>query len=391
VTLPTRTLSERPDLDQLKRQAKELFRSFVAGEPDAAAEVRAHYRGADPAAFALHDAQLVIARAYGFESWPRLKAFVDGVTVARLADAVRAADLARARAMLQVRPELVHLDLAENDEHRALHYAVLHRLPDMVRLLMAHGADARKGIYPHRDATTALALATERGYDEIVAIIHDAERRRPHAHRDLSETGPTLMSGELRDAIHQGDAARVIAVLDASPALKADPALIDTYHLDRSTLLHVAAARGMDRLATWLLDRGADANRRSGRGDTPLDVLGRWPSASGAEGMRRVSDVLLRHGAERTPCWAVAMGETEWLRARAAEGVRVNPALTEGRLLTLAARLDRPDVVERATGARLRPRRADACGWPRGGRVFEGLPPAALRRDGEAGDGADAS
>ena len=79
--VPTRSLPDRPDLHQLKRQAKELLVAFRAGEPDAAAEVAAHYRGADAATFALHDAQLVMARAYGFESWPKLKAFVDGATV----------------------------------------------------------------------------------------------------------------------------------------------------------------------------------------------------------------------------------------------------------------------------------------------------------------------
>ena len=45
----------------------------------------------------------------------------------------------------------------------------------MVRLLMAHGADARIGIYPHRVPTTPLAIATERGYDDIAAIIREAE------------------------------------------------------------------------------------------------------------------------------------------------------------------------------------------------------------------------
>ena len=43
---------------------------------------------------------------------------------------------------------------------------------------MEPGADARKGIWPHRDATSALTIAIERGYDEIVGTIHDAERRR---------------------------------------------------------------------------------------------------------------------------------------------------------------------------------------------------------------------
>ena len=103
---PGRTLRDKPDLVQLKRQAKELLQAFAAGGTDATAEVNAHYHGANPASFALHDAQLVIARSYGFESWPKLKAFVDGVTVRGLCDAVRAGDIDRVRAMLVVRPEL---------------------------------------------------------------------------------------------------------------------------------------------------------------------------------------------------------------------------------------------------------------------------------------------
>jgi hypothetical protein len=42
--LPTRRMREHPDLEQLKRQAKELLRGFIAGEAEAVAEVNAHYR-----------------------------------------------------------------------------------------------------------------------------------------------------------------------------------------------------------------------------------------------------------------------------------------------------------------------------------------------------------
>jgi len=136
-------LREHPDLDQLKRQAKELLQAFLAGEADAAAEVQAHYRGADPSTFALHDAQLVLARSYGFESWPKLKAYVDGATVKRLAEFVRAGDLAQVRAMFEARPELVDMQMSYGDEHRPIHYAVMNRSPEMARLLMQHGADAR--------------------------------------------------------------------------------------------------------------------------------------------------------------------------------------------------------------------------------------------------------
>ncbi len=90
----------------------------------------------DPLAFALNDAQRVLARAYGYESWAKLKAFVDGVNVANLAEAVKRGDTAQVRALLHARPALIDLDMAPNDEHRALHYAVMRRDRAMVKLLM---------------------------------------------------------------------------------------------------------------------------------------------------------------------------------------------------------------------------------------------------------------
>jgi BD-FAE/Ankyrin repeat len=156
--LPTRRLPEHPDLSQLKRQAKELLDGFLNGQERAVVEVQRLYRDADRAKFALHDAQLALARGYGFESWPKLKAHVDGVTVERLGKAVRANDLEQVRAILRVRPELVNVVAAWNNEHTALHYAVLDRMPEMVRLLMRHGANARAGISPRNDATSAMSI-----------------------------------------------------------------------------------------------------------------------------------------------------------------------------------------------------------------------------------------
>jgi hypothetical protein len=66
---PTRKLAEKPDRDQLKRQAKELLDGFGSDEPDASKEVHLFYYNPDPATFAPHDAQLVLARSYGFDSW----------------------------------------------------------------------------------------------------------------------------------------------------------------------------------------------------------------------------------------------------------------------------------------------------------------------------------
>lgn len=79
--LSTRRMREHPNLEQLKRQAKELLSGFAGGDAAATKEVNSHYDSANATTFALHDAQLVIARSHGFDSWPKPKAYVDGVTI----------------------------------------------------------------------------------------------------------------------------------------------------------------------------------------------------------------------------------------------------------------------------------------------------------------------
>jgi ankyrin repeat protein len=92
---PTRQLSDRPDLDQLKRQARELHQAFHAGDPTAREEVATHYPGADPDNFPLATTQLVLARAHGFESWPRFVREVERrhSDVADFIDAIVRADI----------------------------------------------------------------------------------------------------------------------------------------------------------------------------------------------------------------------------------------------------------------------------------------------------------
>ena len=341
-SLPTRAMREHPDLDQLKRQAKELLEAFIAGQPDAVAEVNAHYRDADRATFALNQAQLALARAYGFDSWPKLKAYVDGVTVTRLAAMARAGDVAQVRAMLKARPELVNMQMSYGDEHRALHFAVMARSTEMTRLLMEHGADARKGIHPHRDATTALTIATERGYGEIVAIIQEEEQRRRNV--NIGPETVTSSPDELCEAIGRGDEDRALSMLEA------DPSLIHSRNRDGWAPLHVAAGELNERLAPYLLDRGADVAQRGKDGRTPLDLAatGRgMRKAGGSERFAIVADLLLRRGAKQTARSAVALGDADWIRARYAEGALENPLdWSTGGLLTLAVIHDRPDILE---------------------------------------------
>src|SRR5687768_17724993 len=70
-----RPLPPRPSLEFEHKEAKALLRRLRAGDPEALARARARHSAIDasaPARIRLADAQLVIAREYGFTSWPRL-------------------------------------------------------------------------------------------------------------------------------------------------------------------------------------------------------------------------------------------------------------------------------------------------------------------------------
>lgn len=66
-------LPERPDLEQLKKQAKDLLKDIHAAEAQALARVPPN----EVAGFALADAQRIIAREYSFPSWVKLKERVE--------------------------------------------------------------------------------------------------------------------------------------------------------------------------------------------------------------------------------------------------------------------------------------------------------------------------
>jgi ankyrin repeat protein len=77
------SLPERPDLDQLRRQAKELRDAARRGDAAAAGRFTRHHPSARQGAVSLAAAQLVIARELGFASWPRLKAAIGASAVSR--------------------------------------------------------------------------------------------------------------------------------------------------------------------------------------------------------------------------------------------------------------------------------------------------------------------
>ena len=74
------SLPNNPSLERFRRDARRLQRAVRVGVPHAVSLVeRYHPDGmrVDRSAFTLTDAQLVVARGYGFASWPRLKHYLE--------------------------------------------------------------------------------------------------------------------------------------------------------------------------------------------------------------------------------------------------------------------------------------------------------------------------
>jgi len=101
--VPERHLPVRPDLEQLRHQAKDLVRALRRGDPEARADLeRFHAKPPEPSSAKLADAQLVLARSYGVPSWPRL------VHACNLVDAIWRDDLEGVRAIVTRHPEFLH-------------------------------------------------------------------------------------------------------------------------------------------------------------------------------------------------------------------------------------------------------------------------------------------
>jgi len=184
-------LPARPDLDQLRRRAKELRDAARSGDPAALSRIAAHSPAGAPVTLAA--AQLAIAREHGFASWPRLKAEaqarntelarrVDEFLVASIRDwtgraarmlardpqiagydfrtAVILGDAARVRAMLARDPELATrpdsrtgwtaLHAVCSSRWNRLDPARAEGLTEVARLLLDAGANPVQMIAPGR-------------------------------------------------------------------------------------------------------------------------------------------------------------------------------------------------------------------------------------------------
>jgi ankyrin repeat protein len=140
-----RPLPSNPNLEKQRKLAKALARDYWRGDPEVVERVRAlHPTPPAPQVFALSDAQLVIARGYGFASWPQLKRKIDSLTKSPaelFVAAVEMGDVDQVRRLLQSHGDLVSRinEPMFGFKSPAVHVARTNL--DLLDLLLAHGAD----------------------------------------------------------------------------------------------------------------------------------------------------------------------------------------------------------------------------------------------------------
>lgn len=153
---------------------------------------------------------------------------------------------------------------------------------------------------------TALLTAAGKGQVDIVAALLDE-------HPDLVNVRGAIGDSGLRTALHFGSGHEAVVHLLLERG--ADPNIRDEG--DHAYPLHFAAERGDLAVVKLLVEHGADP---VGAGTThELDVLG-WAVAFDYAHRVEVAEYLLAHGAAHSLVTAVAMGDVNAIRARAAAG-----------------------------------------------------------------------
>jgi len=295
----TRDLPARPDLDQLRRQAKELHRAAAAGQPAALDRIAAVSDRVSLAA-----AQLAVAREHGVASWPRLKLEVERKRLLNAGDVEGLARLVAAHPMLAVERVSDRFSDAGMDVLGYLTVARFHGLLDhdradeLARVLLAAGAAVRLdpaqgdpdliGAASYGEAGlvqvlleagadleavgstvldgTALAHAVEFGNTEVVdilvaagAVVHDLVEAAGVGRTHMFLTAGTALNDRAR-ALRAAAINERVTIIDALLATGV-PVDADTDG-SGATALHWAAWHGKPRSVRHLLDRGADPERR---------------------------------------------------------------------------------------------------------------------------------
>ena len=267
-----RSLPDRPDLEQQRRQAKELLQSFTAGDAEAQARVRAELP--DKKHIVLGDAQFVLAREYGFSNWTALKQHIDSQAnnapslLERAHDAFRRHDAGAVRRLFVQHAELrarINDPVFSFNSPAIVAYA---NDPQMVDVLLEFGADPNRRSEWWAGGFHALYSATGAAAEKLLAAgaVPDAcaaaHLDRPDLLARMIADDPMRVherGGDGKTPLHFAQSSVVVdLLLDAGAAIDAR----DVDHRSTAAQWMLDRKRGAGRfeLARYLVDRGASTD-----------------------------------------------------------------------------------------------------------------------------------
>ncbi len=257
-------IPERADIRQLRTQAKELLRSL-------------HTTQASPK---LADAQLLIARKYGFESWPKLVEAVETPVLIESfkraiekGDATALEELLRANATLRKRVNEPMFEFNSQPILRASHHPAAEKL---LPILVRYGADPNVRSKWWAGGFSALDSAKGETVELLLGL------------------GAKL---DVWSAAAHGRTADLKRLLDE------DRASVNAPGGDGQRPLHLAAT---PEIAELLIERGADLEQRDvDHEGTPVQHHVNNPE---------ILRILLRHGAKPDIFTAVVLDDVDLLR-----------------------------------------------------------------------------
>jgi ankyrin repeat protein len=345
---PSEKLPQKPSLRQLRNQAKNLLRTLQAGEPDAIRRIgESHPRFSDSSAadiaaaeIVLADAQFVIARELGFDSWPRLKKHCDSLSrpATNMHRLVIEGNMQAMQEAVARDPESVN-EPNESGLSPLYTAAVCHN-PQAINFLLEHGAipdifgcailgkatdaeillkrnpDLARAITP--DGMTALHYAARSGHREVVEIllryhsdVNTLDNRGRTALLEACHGGPWKFEPaedviqllldhhakvDLIQAAATGRTDLIASILDR------DGDVIDRVDAHGKTALFHAAQNNRLAAVKLLVERGADVNRSDAVGTAALHRTS-WQCSD------ELIQYLIDHGALAHLCCYVACGD----------------------------------------------------------------------------------
>jgi len=330
------SLPERPDLDQLRRRAKELRDAARRGDPVAADRLARHHPSANRGAVSLASAQLVIARELGFPSWPKLKAAVDAANLGSVSveDFVAAAvdgRVRRARALFASDPDIARRSL-------------------LAATVLGEARDVRERLA--LDPQAAVAIDDDRGWPPLLYACYsrwhqiDPDRTVGLAEvvRLLLEAGagPSTNNGAfgypyrsaLRGAVEVNNPRVIEALLDSGASPDDGRCIEEAAGLGDDRCLELLLSRGARVAGTWAL--GAAVYADDPRAVSLLiEALGATTGETASEATKGLADAAAANASQEVVAALLAAG--------------ANPEVTDSDVgisaLRCAARAGNEDVV----------------------------------------------